>query len=163
MFINCSTCFERHIAHHQELKNCSCHGWVGTECPLSHDRCRQPQTYVKPEAAIRVFLSSYWWAVCRAKHVEQLSNNGIINNGNSASTQPWQLPATTNVCKTRGCNYSFELLMMSGVSLETCWAIKKHWNNKFYYTVASCWLFLYEAYSDCSILHNAHIREIQLR
>jgi len=34
--------------------------------------------------------------------------------------------------------------MMSGVSLETCSAIKKHWNNKFYYTVASCWLFLYE-------------------
>jgi len=32
--------------------------------------------------------------------------------------------------------------MMSGVSLETCWAIKKHWNNKFYYTAASCWLFL---------------------
>jgi len=24
--------------------------------------------------------------------------------------------------------------MMSGVSLETCRAIKKHWNNKFYYT-----------------------------
>jgi hypothetical protein len=23
-------------------------------------------------------------------------------------------------CKIRGCNYSFELLMMSGVSLETC-------------------------------------------
>jgi hypothetical protein len=58
-------------------------------------------------------------------------------------SQPWQLPATINVCKTRGCNYSFELLMMIGVSLETCWAIKKHWNNKFYYTVASCWLFLY--------------------
>ena len=37
----------------------------------------------------------------------------------------------------------FELLMMSGVSLETCWAIKKHWNNKFYHTVAYCWLFLY--------------------
>jgi len=53
--------------------------------------CRQPQTYVKPEAAITVF----------------------------------------------------ELLMMSGMSLETCWAIK-HWNNKFYYTVASCWLFLYD-------------------
>jgi hypothetical protein len=26
--------------------------------------------------------------------------------------------------------------MMSGVSLETCWAIKKHRDNKFYYTVA---------------------------
>jgi hypothetical protein len=32
---------------------------------------------------------------------------------------------------------------MGGVSSETCWAIKKHWNNKFYYTVASCWFFLW--------------------
>jgi hypothetical protein len=24
--------------------------------------------------------------------------------------------------------------MMNGVSLETCSAIKKHWNNEFYYT-----------------------------
>jgi len=61
--------------------------------------CRQPQTYVKPEAAITVF----------------------------------------------------EHLMMSGVSLETCWAIRKHWNNKFYYTVASCWLFLYDLYYDARI------------
>jgi len=38
--------------------------------------------------------------------------------------------------------------MMSDVFLETCWAIKKHWNNKFYYTVASCWLFLYDLYYD---------------
>ena len=54
----------------------------------------------------------------------------------------------------------FELLMMSGVSLETCWAIKKYWNNKFYYTVASCWLFLYELYNDARIhehqLYNSH-------
>jgi predicted DCC family thiol-disulfide oxidoreductase YuxK len=63
---------------------------------LSHDSCRQPQMYVKPEAVITVF----------------------------------------------------ELLIMSGVSLETCWAIKKHWNNKFYYTVASCWLFLYDFYYE---------------
>jgi hypothetical protein len=34
--------------------------------------------------------------------------------------------------------------MMTGVSLETCWVIKKQWNNKFYYTVAPCWLFLYD-------------------
>ena len=38
---------------------------------------RQPQTYVKPEAAITV-LSSWWWAVCRLKHVEQLRNIIII-------------------------------------------------------------------------------------
>jgi len=42
-----------------------------------------------------------------------------------------QRPATTDVCKTNGCNTVFELLMMSGVLLETCWAINKHWNNKF--------------------------------
>ena len=35
-----------------------------------------------------------------------------------------------------------ELLMMSGMPLETCWACNKRWNNKFYYKVASCWLFL---------------------
>jgi hypothetical protein len=35
-----------------------------------------------------------------------------------------------------------ELLMMSGVPLETCWAFNERWNNKFYYKDASCWLFL---------------------
>jgi hypothetical protein len=35
-----------------------------------------------------------------------------------------------------------ELLMMSGVSLETCWAFNERWNNKFYYKVTSCWLFI---------------------
>jgi hypothetical protein len=32
--------------------------------------------------------------------------------------------------------------MMSGVLLETCWAFNERWNNKFYYKVASSWLFL---------------------
>ena len=45
----------------------------------------------------------------------------------------------------------FELLMMGGVSPETCWAIKKHWNNKFYYTVASCWFLLWDLYYDVRI------------
>jgi len=27
MFLNWSTCFERHIAHHQELKNCNYSLW----------------------------------------------------------------------------------------------------------------------------------------
>jgi hypothetical protein len=37
---------------------------------------------------------------------------------------------------------SLELLMMSGMPLETCWAFNKFWNNKFYYKVASYWLFI---------------------
>ena len=35
-----------------------------------------------------------------------------------------------------------ELLMMSSMPLEICWAFNERWNNKFYYKVASCWLFL---------------------
>jgi hypothetical membrane protein len=42
----------------------------------------------------------------------------------------------------RGCKYSLELLIMSGMPLETCWAFNERWNNKFYYKVVSCWLFL---------------------
>jgi hypothetical protein len=63
-----------------------------------------------------------------------------------AMTKASQGPKTKNVCKTRGWNYTFEFLMMSGVSPETCWAIKKCWNNKFYYKVASCWFFLWDLY-----------------
>jgi len=105
MFLNCSTCFRRHTAHHQELKNCNCSLWFYIRLWLpAADSCQQPQTYVKPEAEITVF----------------------------------------------------ELLMMSGVSPETCWAIKKHWNNKFYYTVTSCWLFLY------NLCYDARIHEHQM-
>jgi hypothetical protein len=42
----------------------------------------------------------------------------------------WQRPTTTrpttfHVCKTKGCLCSFMLLMMSGVTPETCWASSK--------------------------------------
>jgi len=112
MVLNCSTCFERHTANHQQPKNCNCSLWFYKVCGcrqlscLSHDSWRKPQTYVKPEAAITVF----------------------------------------------------ELLMMGGVSLETCWAIKKHWNNKFYYMVASCWLFLQNLYYNARI-HEHEVEE----
>ena len=39
------------------------------------------------------------------------------------------------------CIYSLELLMMSGMPLETCWAFNKLWNNTFYYKAASFWYF----------------------
>jgi hypothetical protein len=32
--------------------------------------------------------------------------------------------------------------MMNGMPLKTCWASNERWINKFYYKVASCWLFL---------------------
>jgi hypothetical protein len=56
----------------------------------------------------------------------------------------WQRPPTTrpttfHECKTRGCQCSFRLLMMGGVSPETCSASCKY-EIKFWYTVASCWI-----------------------
>jgi hypothetical protein len=43
---------------------------------------------------------------------------------------------------TQRLQIQLELLMMSGVPLETCWAFNEQWNNKFFYKVASCCLFL---------------------
>ena len=60
---------------------------------------------------------------------------------NSVPTQPGQRPVTTWVYKLEATN-SLELLMMSDMPLETCWAFNKFWNNKFYYKFATCWLFL---------------------
>jgi len=83
MFIWSSTCFERHTAHHQELKNCTSSPWfyirvrlldVEVDADSVQLNVQQPQTYVKPGASSAVL----------------------------------------------------ELLMMSGVSLETCWASYKH-------------------------------------
>jgi hypothetical protein len=43
--------------------------------PFSHDSCRQPQTHVKPDAAITVFEH----LVMSSKHIELLRNIRIIN------------------------------------------------------------------------------------
>jgi hypothetical protein len=84
MFINCSTCFELHTAHHQELKNCNCSLWF-------YKRLWLPAT-VKAE---------------------------------------WELRYHSSSVKSEAAITVFALLMMSGVWLETCWAINKHWNNNF--------------------------------
>jgi hypothetical protein len=55
---------------------------------------------------------------------------------------PSQWRATKTYVKPEAPITVFELLVMGGVSPEICCAIKKHWNNKFYYMVASCWFFL---------------------
>jgi len=62
----------------------------------------------------------------------------------------WQsLPSTRlttfHVWKTRGCQCSFRLLIMGGVSPETCWASYK------YEYISICWILLYELYYDARI------------
>jgi hypothetical protein len=59
---------------------------------------------------------------------------------------PTARPTTFHVWKTRGCQCSFMFLMMGGVSPETCWASYKYGIVKFWYSVASCWIFLHELF-----------------
>jgi hypothetical protein len=62
---DCSACFQRHIAHYQELKNyiCSLCFYIRLWLPNS---VRQPQTYIKPEAANTVFWApDDEWCVAR--------------------------------------------------------------------------------------------------
>jgi len=64
---------------------------------------------------------------------------------------PATCPTAFHICKTRGCQCSFRLLMMDGVSPKTCWASRKCGIIKLWYIVASCWIFLYELYYDARI------------
>jgi len=59
-------------------------------------------------------------------------------------------PTTLHICKTRGCYCSFRILMMGGVSPETCWASYKY-ETKFWYSVASCWIF----YKNYTMMHGS--------
>ena len=62
---------------------------------------------------------------------------------------PSTLPTTFHVWK--GCQCSFRLLMMGGVSPETCWASYKYVIIKCWYIVASCWFF----YMSFTMMHGS--------
>jgi len=47
-----------------------------------------------------------------------------------------------HACVNQRLQIQLELLMMSGIPLETCWAFNERWNNRFCCGVGSCWLFL---------------------
>jgi len=82
VFLNCSTCFGRHNAHHQELKNCNYRFWFYIrfwfQAPAMAAAWNQKHMY-NQNLQVQI-LSSWWWAVCLLKHVEQLRNTGIINS-----------------------------------------------------------------------------------
>jgi len=71
---------------------------------------------------------------------------GRVAGGRCQAHRAWQRPPATrpttfHVWKTRGCQCSFRLLMLGGVPPETCWASYKYGIIKFWYIVASCWIF----------------------
>jgi len=84
---------------------------------------------------------------------------GRVDGGRCQAHCAWQRPPSTrpttfHVLKTRGCQCSFRLLMMDGVSPETWWASYKYGIIKCWYIVASCWIFLYEYDSLCASRHS---------
>jgi hypothetical protein len=86
MFLNCSTCFGRHTAHHQELKNCNWNLWFYICFWLPAAAIAEPsqrpatKNVCKTRGCNYSFLSSWWWAVYCPKCVEQLRNTEIINS-----------------------------------------------------------------------------------
>jgi len=74
---------------------------------------------------------------------------GRVVGGRCQAQCAWQRPPTTlpttfHIWNTRGCQWSFRLLIMGGVLPETCWASYKYGIIKFWFNFASCWIFLHE-------------------
>jgi uncharacterized protein with PQ loop repeat len=66
---------------------------------------------------------------------------------------PTTLPTTLHVCKSRACQCSFMLLMMDGVSPETCWVLYKYGIINF--LIHFCILL------DFSLRTQTHFSEVQ--
>jgi len=95
--------------------------------------------------------SSLWFCIIPWKVV----GHAVVGPCQVAYT--WQHPTTSrpitfHVCKTRGCLWSYRLLMMGSVSPEMCWASFKIRDNKIWYTVASCWIFYCK---NCTMMHRS--------
>jgi hypothetical protein len=81
-----------------------------------------------------------------------MEETGICLRFASVETRRWlnygQFPLRLDYCRSphayvnQRLQIQLELLMMSGVPLETCWAFNERWNNKFCYKVESRWVFL---------------------
>ena len=73
------------------------------------------------------------------------------DGADGARCPPSVRPTITHVWKTRGCQCSFRSLMMGGVSPETYSASYKYGIIKFWYIVASCWIF----FMNCTMMHGS--------
>jgi len=105
----------------------------------------------KTQLCNRIYYSKVYWRlnIFRAAH---RSSSGALNSICSlwfiypCGDRPLSRLSLDNGRSPHGhlnqrLQIQLELLMMSGVPLETCRAFNKLWNNKFYYKAASCWYF----------------------
>ena len=111
-------------------------------------------------AGLRTVLSS------RISHRELLSSSRCQALYSALQRPPTTCPSTSHVCKTRVCQSSFRLLMMGGVSPETCWALYKYGIIKIlmHCCILLDFFFLYELYYDARIReHQVHKVELQVK
>ena len=111
---------------------------------VPHLHVQQPFTYKKPEADSAV-LGSWWWAVCRPKHVE-LHIKWTLSGTVCLTTSTIYTSNNLSRIKNQRMTVQFWAPDDGRVSAETCWASYKYGIIKFWYILASCWIFLYEFY-----------------
>ena len=135
------------------------HSWIRNHCIIYKSGTllnNSVEITNKMQHCIRIYYSTVHWRLNMFRAAYRSSSRALtvyaasglhthMVTGRSqvcvgVTTQIWLRPVTTCVCKPEAA-YT-ELLMMSDVTLETCWAFNEHWNNKFRYQVASCCLFI---------------------
>jgi len=120
--------------HIWKTRGCQCSFRLLVMGGVSPETCWASYKYgiIKFWYIVASFWTCSWWTL----------------SGTLCLSPPTARPTTFHVWKTRGCKCSFRLLMMGGVSSETCSASCKYGIIKFWYIVASCWIILYEFYYD---------------
>jgi hypothetical protein len=140
---------------------------------MSVDPCIKVQfikkKFNKMQQCIKIYYSIFIWSsTCFGRHTahHQETKTALTASGFSyvegcwtlsGAYCVWQRPTTTRlttfyVWKTRGCQCSFSLLMMGGVSPETCWASYKYEIIKFYALLHLVGFFLYEYFTASFVL-----------
>jgi hypothetical protein len=119
-----------------------CPGWVGTAFAPSLDKGRSPHGYINQRLKYSLELLMISGMPLETCWAFNKFWNGKFCYKFACSHPDWTTAGNHMGILIRGYKYSLELLMMSGMSLETCWAFNKFWKGKFRYKIASCWLFL---------------------
>jgi hypothetical protein len=99
----------------------------------------------------------FWEAYCSSSGaLTEFAVSGlhthVVTGRSQVPTQTWLRPVTTCIYKPEDTN-TVRTPDDERMPLETCWAFNERWNNKLYYKVASCWLFLLSSRKKCHLDH----------
>ena len=103
----------------------------------------------KMQHCIKMFILSYLY---EAQHVSGDTSPIIRSLKLHWQRPPSARPITPHVWKARGCQCSFRLLMMGGVSPETCWASYRYGIINNFYTLLHLVRFFF---MNCTMMHGS--------